>query len=107
MFGGSINLSGGASLMHNMHDGAGGNVNIQGGKSNSNIGGSVVLSGGESKEGSGSVRLETPAVKNEESSGFISIVTGEFGFRTELQPDSISDYRVSQVLFKKAHREMF
>ena len=80
MFGGSINLSGGASLMHNMHDGAGGNVNIQGGKSNSNIGGSVVLSGGESKEGSGSVRLDTPAVKNEESSGFISIVTGEFVF---------------------------
>ena len=84
MFGGDVNLSGGASLMHNMHDGVGGNVNIQGGKSNSNVGGSVVLSGGESKEGSGSVRLETPAVKHEESSGFISIVTGEIIFLTNM-----------------------
>lgn len=54
-------------------------VKIQGGESNSGIGGSVDISGGESKTGiSGELDLGTPDVKNELSSGSIGIKTGKF-----------------------------
>lgn len=51
-------------------------VNIQAGMSKNGIGGSVVISGGQSKSQTGSIQLETPDVIDEKSSGSVSIMTG-------------------------------
>jgi hypothetical protein len=44
--------------------------------SKNGIGGSVTISGGQSNSQSGGVQIETPGVTNEESSGSVSILTG-------------------------------
>ena len=78
MYGGAVAITGGESLTHHNMYSIGGEVNLQGGKSNGGVGGKVVISGGESKNDSGGVELETPDVLTAQSSGSVSIQTGSF-----------------------------